>query len=127
MDNKFIPADIERFINETIDSVAQLEALLLFRRNPEERWNIRDLADRLYISEKQTTELVIQLCAAGLVTQREPARYQYQPNSTELKRKIDQLAELYAKHLVPITNLIHSKPKTRVREFADAFKFRKDD
>ena len=32
MDNKFIPADIQRFIVETIDSVAQLEALLLLLR-----------------------------------------------------------------------------------------------
>jgi len=127
MDDKFIPADIERFIVETIDSVAQLEALLLFRSNPEEKWNIRELADRLYIGEKQTAELVMQLCAADLVAQRDAAQYQYQPNSIELQRKIDRLAELYAKHLVPITHLIHSKPKTRVRAFADAFKFRKDD
>ena len=38
---------------------------------------------------------------------------------------IDRLADSYAKQLIPITNMIHSKPR-RIRQFADAFKFRKD-
>jgi len=39
---------------------------------------------------------------------------------------LERTAEAYAKHLVPVTNLIHSKPKPRIQEFADAFRFRKD-
>ena len=39
---------------------------------------------------------------------------------------LERLAEIYAKHLVPVTNLIHSKPKPRIQEFADAFRLRKD-
>jgi hypothetical protein len=38
---------------------------------------------------------------------------------------IARLADVYARHLIPVTNLIHSKPR-RIREFADAFKLRKD-
>jgi hypothetical protein len=30
---------------------------------------------------------------------------------------VDALAVIYAKHLVPITNLIHSKPKNRVQDW----------
>jgi hypothetical protein len=40
---------------------------------------------------------------------------------------VDRLAELYSKYLIPVTHLIHSKPQTRVREFADAFKLRKEE
>jgi hypothetical protein len=39
----------------------------------------------------------------------------------------DLLADVYARYLVPVTNLIHAKPKSRVQEFADAFKLRKDE
>ena len=39
---------------------------------------------------------------------------------------IDQLAEIYAKNLVEVTNLIHSKIGKRAQQFADAFKWRKD-
>ena len=52
--------------------------------------------------------------------------YRYQPHTAHLQQMIDSLAEFYGKHLVPITNLIHSKPKNRVQEFADAFRLRKD-
>jgi hypothetical protein len=38
---------------------------------------------------------------------------------------VDRLADAYARHLIPVTNLIHGKPR-RLREFSDAFKIRKD-
>jgi hypothetical protein len=43
----------------------------------------------------------------------------------EEARMVDRLADAYAKHLIPVTNMIHAKPR-RIREFADAFRFRKD-
>jgi hypothetical protein len=36
---------------------------------------------------------------------------------------VDRLADAYARHLIPITNLIHDKQR-RIREFADAFRIR---
>ena len=129
MIGSFIPDDVARFIVEKLDSVAQLEALLLLRRSPEGQWSVQALASRLYIEEKQTVELLTDLCAKGLATATAsaPRQYRYQPSSTELREIVDRLDEMYSKHLVPITNLIHSKPKPRVQEFADAFKFRKDE
>jgi hypothetical protein len=124
-----IPDDIAQFIIEKIDSVAQLEALLLLRNSAEEPWTVEALARRLYIEEKQTAELLNRLCAQGfaIAIAGETPLYQYRPISTELREVLDRLVEIYSKHLVPVTNLVHSKPKTRVQEFADAFKFRKDD
>lgn len=129
MSGEFIPDAIAQFILEKIDSVAQLEALVLLRDNPKENWSAQALANRLYISEQQTAELVIRLCAHGFViaTASEPPLYRYQPSSIELQQTVDRVVEVYSKHLVPVTNLIHSKAKTRVQEFANAFKFRKDD
>jgi hypothetical protein len=128
MTGQFIPDDIAQFILEKIDSVAQLEALLLLRSRPEDKWSVQALACRLYIDETQTAGLLTYLCAEGfaVAVAGEPAVYQYQPSSSELRRNVDRVAEIYSRHLVPVTNLIHSKPKTRVQEFADAFKFRKD-
>jgi hypothetical protein len=40
---------------------------------------------------------------------------------------VNQVAACYAKYLIPVTNLIHTKPRTRVQEFADAFKLRKEE
>ena len=124
-----IPDDIKRFIFKSIDSIAQLEALLLLRRQPQEAWNAQTLAKRLYISEQETSRLLDHLYAEGFLrlTSAEPPLYCYHPQPDELGQMVDHLAEAYAKHLVPVTNLIHAKSRTRIQEFADAFKLRKDE
>ena len=128
MSDRFIQDDVAQFIIENIDSIAQLEALLLLRRNRETGWSVPTVASWLYIDEKQTAELLMALCQRGFAEQRErdPFLYQYQPSSNELGQKVDQVAEIYSKHLIAVTHLVHSKPKSRIQEFADAFNFRKD-
>lgn len=127
MAEHFIPDDVAHFVLEKIDSVAQLEALLLLRRDPEKEWSAAALAARLYISEEQTKELLEGLRAQGFVAaQSNSSVCRYQPVTTELHQMLDRLAEIYAKQLVPVTNLIHSKPRPRIQEFADAFRLRKD-
>jgi hypothetical protein len=127
MVESYIPDDVARFVLDNIYSVAHLEALLLLRGKRDQEWSVGALAARLYISEDQTAELVIVLRAQGFVTAKaqEPASFQYEPASTALNNMLERLAEIYAKHLVPVTNLIHSKPKPRIQEFADAFRLRK--
>jgi hypothetical protein len=124
-----IPADVVQFITERIGCVAELEAVLILRQNPEMKWSSQTLASRLYVPVATAEELLQLLCqsgfAAGEVDQ--PPLYRYQPATTDLQGKIDRLAALYSTHLVPVTRFIHAKARQRVQGFADAFKFRKDD
>jgi hypothetical protein len=128
MNRDSIPNDVKQFILERIESVAYLEALLLIRSKPDALWSCEAVANRLYIDQKQTAELLARLDADGFVTSasEEDTVYRYQPATAHLQEMVDSLAEFYGKHLVPITNLIHSKPKNRVQEFADAFRLRRD-
>jgi hypothetical protein len=127
--NDMIPDDVTQFIQEKIDSIAQLEALLLLRSEPNGTWSSSTLAQRLYTGEQETVDALERLCADGLTiaSGSNPTVYRYEPVSQELRDLVDRTADVYSKHLVPITNLIHTKPKTRVQEFADAFKIRKDE
>lgn len=50
--------------------------------------------------------------------------YRYHVGSPELGQTVDRVAVLYSMYLIPVTNLIHAKPRTRVQEFADAFKLK---
>jgi hypothetical protein len=122
-----IPEDIARFILDKIDTVAQLEGLLILRSTADGEWSAQSLAGRLYITEEETADLLRILCARELIITKagKPPVFEYQPSSMELKEKVDRLARLYSKNLLAITSLIHSKPKTRVQQFADAFKLRK--
>ena len=124
-----IPADIAQFILEKIDSVAEMEALLLLHRSPGQEWDVAAVAKRLYVDDRQAHAALARLVEEKLLVTRpnDPTRFLCSSGAPELKTLFDRVSEVYSKQLVPVTNLIHSKPKTRVQEFADAFKFRKDD
>jgi hypothetical protein len=119
-----IPADVQDFILRHIDSVAQLEALLLLRGNPAVRWDARSAAKRLYASESETADVLSRLHQSGLLSVTDDV-YSYECATPELRASVDRLASVYARHLIPVTNMIHAKPR-RIRQFADAFKFRKE-
>lgn len=124
MADEAITEAVRDFIFRHIDSVAQLEALLLLRANPDEEWDVRRTAKRLYAAELGVAEALSGLSASGVLALRE-GRYRYQCKSPALAAVVEMLAEAHARQLIPITNLIHSKPR-RIRLFADAFRFRKD-
>jgi hypothetical protein len=117
-----VPDDIRDFIQKHIDSIAQLEALLLLRGSPEVGWDTAKAAARLYTSEQEASAVLERLSADGFLTV-ENGVYRYQCNGQQ--HFVDRLAGLYARHLISVTNLIHAKPR-RIREFADAFKLKKE-
>ena len=119
-----IASDLRDFILGHVDSVAQLEALLMLRANPLESWDVARTARRLYINEKDTAEALAGLCSLGLLS-REGDSYRYAGLSAGQMAMVDRLAEAYRRHLIPVTDIIHRKPG-RIREFADAFKFKKE-
>lgn len=123
MTDEHVPDDVRDFIQRHIDSVAQLEALLLLRSNPNEDWDAARTAKRLYTTEQEVAEVLARLGADGFLSFKN-GLYRYQCGPEE-QRMVDRLASVYSSHLIPVTNVIHAKPR-RIREFADAFKFRKD-
>jgi hypothetical protein len=124
MAEEIVPGDVRDFILRHIDSVAQLEALLLLRANPGESWDVAKIAKRLYAKEQEVIELLERLCADGLLGC-EGQVFRYDCRTPEQQKTVERVAEFYARHLIPVTNMIHAKPR-RIREFADAFKFRRD-
>jgi hypothetical protein len=124
MTDDVIPGDLRDFILRHIDSVAQLEALLLLRANPNEGWDIEQTAARLYVEQGEVAEVLARLCADGLLRCTE-GRYRFGCDTAEQRAMVDRLAAAYSLHLIPVTAIIHAKPR-RIREFANAFKFRRD-
>src|SRR5262249_370374 len=122
--DEVIPDDLRDFILRHIDSITQLEALILLRARADADWDAKRTAARLYAGEQEVAEALARLCADGLLACNEQL-YRYHCPTDDLRRMVDRLADAYAHHLIPVTNMIHAKPR-RIREFADAFKFRKD-
>lgn len=129
MTDDIITEDVKQFILHHIDSIAQMEGLLLFCADPQKEWNAGTIARALFIGEPEAAVLLARLADQGFIAAAKsglPSHYHYQPKSSEWKDMVEHVAVLYRQYLIPITNLIHSKSKSRIQEFADAFKIRKD-
>lgn len=124
MPENAIPPDVYTFILAHIDSVGAIEALLLLRRNPSQAWTPSSVGQRLYISEIAAQEILIQLHGDGLI-QSDGSAFQYRPLEPVREDLLQRLTDTYQNQLVAVTQVIHAKPR-RIREFANAFKLRKD-
>jgi hypothetical protein len=122
--NDVIPPEVRDFIIRHIDSVSQLEALLILHAHPEESWEVGRIASRVYASDRELGAVLERFSAEGFVT-REGDLYRYDGKDPAADRTVAELARCYASHLIPVTNMIHSKPRG-MRSFSDAFKLRKD-
>ena len=124
MTDEPISPELQDFILRFVDSVAQLEALLLLYWEKSTTWSAAKLSKRLYIKTGEAESILLRLLADGFAARVE-AGYSFSSKTSEHERMLEQLGDAYSTRLIPLTNLIHSKP-ARIREFSDAFKIRKD-
>jgi Mn-dependent DtxR family transcriptional regulator len=128
MSRAAIPEDIRRFILTSVPSVPYLEAILLLRSEPDVAWDVRRLAARLYVAERQAAEVLAALAAAGIARTEDhgdTALFRYAPVAAVLRERLDALAQAYSASLVEVTDLIHTRADKRAQQFADAFRLRK--
>jgi predicted transcriptional regulator len=125
MNSPQIPDNVLQFIAERIDSVPQLEALLLLWENAQRPWTEEELAARIYVSRAAAVQILQSLQRQNLVTS-ESARYQYNSQWDPTRQVMPEVAAAYSRHLVQLATFIHSRASTAVREFARAFDLKKD-
>lgn len=122
-----ISLEIRRFIDQHVESVAQLEVLLLLKQHPERDWTADDMAKALYAAPEMCAGLLQEWARRGFAVAMAPGpKYRYR-ESPELDQLVVQLAELYRERRVSVITLIYAKPVDRVRTFADAFRLRGTD
>ncbi len=115
-----LPDNVRQLLLMAIDSVAQLEGLLLMRREAKQGWDAAALARRLFTPQAAAQEVLDGLLQRGFLRVDE-GRYRYAPASDELRAGVDDLDAAYTRFLIPITNLLHSK-RGAAHRFADAFR-----
>ena len=120
-----IPEELRRFLLTCGLTVPHVEALLLLRREAAAAWDAAHLGTRLYVGEKRAAQLLADLAEMGAVAI-EPAGVRYAPTTQALGQMVDLLADAYARHLVAVTQLIHHDADAKARQFAAAFRFRKE-
>ncbi|MFY9803800.1 MAG: hypothetical protein WA211_20990 [Candidatus Acidiferrales bacterium] len=120
--------EVYQFIFDKIDSVPHLEALLLLWNSRPAKWSPDDLASRLYIERNIAKDLLQELNREGLIAAVSEAaeHFCYEMKSPGLDRLVAMVDETYRKQIVRVSRLIHSKGSSAVRDFARAFRFKKE-
>jgi hypothetical protein len=123
-----ISPELKQFVEHYIESVQQLEALLLLRNEPQRTWSAGEIAKALYFPEDAAVALLADFERAGFATMAPPAKdkYVYRARDDETDRLVGQLGTAYHDRRVAVISLIYSKPLNKVQTFADAFRFGKE-
>ena len=119
------PADVRLFVGRYVETLAQLELLLLIYNEKARRWTLPEISQALCFPPAMSAELLHALSTNGFVSTVEDG-YQYRSIDPETDDLIARLGETYRTRRVAVTNEIYSKPINRLKSFADAFRFRKD-
>jgi hypothetical protein len=119
---------VDRFIVDEIDSVPQLEALLLFWNDRPKVWSSESMARALYVSPEISHDILRHLAQRQLITEVEGRAGEFALNAdTEEKEQLlASLDAIYRHELVRISNMIHTKASRAVRDFAQAFRLKKE-
>ncbi len=119
---------VDEFIAEYIDTVPHLEALLILWNSRPREWRACEIAKALYISEDTARALLQDLSRCGLVSQVSvpTETYRCQLLSDEKDALLRSVDAIYRREVVRISNMIHAKAPSSIREFARAFRFVKE-
>jgi hypothetical protein len=122
-----IPGHVLRFLEESIDSVPQLEALLLMFDEPQQRWSVPDISARTYISHAEADKLLERLARRNLVHSADGgAHFAIQIGDAAMRALLEDVARTYRANLTQVATFIHEKPPASVKEFARAFDLKRN-
>jgi hypothetical protein len=127
MERPELPAAVQRFIAERIDTVPHLEALLLLWESAPTCWSADQIAARIYVAADAGERILGDLQRHGLVRaiDEQPSRYAYDP-AWDTGDLMARVASSYRQDLIRVARFIHAKASSSVREFARAFEIKKD-
>jgi hypothetical protein len=121
---------VKKLIADHITSVEQLEILMLLRTHPHREWTADDVSEEIRTSVRSAADRLADLRARSFLAARDEGGrswYRYAPEDSRLRDAIEQLARAYSERRYTVIDLIFAKPIDRLRVYADAFRFRKDD
>jgi hypothetical protein len=127
VDGEDIGDDLKRFVVENINSVEQLEVLLLLYRAPDRWWTAEQVTAEIRTSLASARKRLDDLCSRNLLDVKlvQDVLFQYRPPNSEVARLVEKLAELYRQRMFGFIDLIYDRRRDAVRDLAEAFRIKK--
>jgi predicted transcriptional regulator len=121
-----LPLEVKAFLMENIDSVAHLEVLLMLLNHPARTFTAEEVSKELRSNNHSASNQLRKLCDLKLLKNTNDKFFQYGPSTPELDQKVKELYEVYTQMPVAVITSIYDKPQDKLKDFADAFKLKKD-
>lgn len=120
-----LSAHLRAFLYSCIDSLEQLDVLLLLHGSAEPR-TARDVAQELGLRDARARASLDALVARGLLHAmvRSEIAYSYRPSSDALRSYMDELVSEMEHARGEVLRFVASLPPSSVRSFANAFRLR---
>ena len=120
-----LPAHLRAFLYSCIETVEQLEILLLLQRSTRE-WTARMMAQEVGVLDARARAWLDALVARGLVRAivREETMYVFQPSNATMLGYCDELALAYDRARLDVVRFVAMLPPLPIRSFARAFRLR---
>lgn len=118
--------ELRQLISQHLETMEQVEVLLLLARNEPRAWSVDDVASELRWSQRGAQQCLEELARGRLVRRvgsGAGATYEYAPTPPD-RESITTLMRLYDTRPLLLGRLIYDRPPTVARSFADAFRIR---
>jgi len=119
-----LPSDVDSFISACIDSVEQVEILLLLSATHERAWTIDELSEHLRSSTRSVGLRLASLEWHQLV-RRDGSAFRYAASPSDDAR-VRRLAQLYDERRSAVIDRIFTVPRDPMQFFADAFRLKEE-
>ena len=119
-----LPEAARRLIFAHIPTIPHLETLVLAHSCPSHAWRPAELAQRLYIPTRTAQSILLDLVQSSLLELVDAQRPSARLATTDqaMVSAVRELVEVYSRHVVEVTRLVHAYEGSAVQRLADAFR-----
>ncbi|MES2803848.1 MAG: hypothetical protein V4654_15250 [Bdellovibrionota bacterium] len=122
-----LPIDVRYFLETSIDSIEQLQVLILLQTHPNKIWTTNEIAIELRSVDTSIQKRLHDLYRRNilLVSDKEN-EHKFLPSSTSMRALIEILAGENQLRPYQVIDAIYASPDKSILDFANAFKMRGD-
>ena len=122
-----LPSDVVQFVNENIDSIEQLELLVMLIDTSHRYWDAASAGRALGVNPGKTLRDLERLATRNLlaVNLGNDVSYRFEPGSSRLRATTEVFAAAYRNNPRALFRLVAERQTRAVRDFADAFRIRR--
>ena len=123
-----IPRDVSVFLREHLQSITQLDLLLLLHGAPGRRFTAVQVSRELRVPERFVTGQLVDFARSRVLTadDADPPTWRFDPAGPHA-RVVGELADAVRRRKRAVHDLILAEPSSDVQLFSDAFRLRRKD